>query len=524
MLAFRRHFIGVSAGVLITFGYGLPTNSQVLPTPAEIETPAEPGNNPVEVVPTQEPVPNQEGSALENINPSSNPLLFPTQPNEVEVTTDQPITLDQAIQLARKNNQELQVARLQLERARASLREALAERYPTLSTQLDLSRADSATGEIQNEAQAEANEAEAERLGVSVDDLDLPDDSTVSSALEGTLSLSYDVYTGGRRPAQIRSAEEQVRFQQLDVEQISEQIRFDVSSDYYDLQQADARVGIEQAAVEEATQSLRDAELLEQAGLGTRFAVLQAQVELSAANQRLVRSIADQRISSRQLAATLGLGQQTGISAADEIELAGSWDISLPETIILAYQNRAELQQQLVQRNINEQQRRIALAAVRPQVSVFANYNLLEVLTDDFGLADGVTLGARMQWTLYDGGAARARAEQESVDIAISETQFDNQRNAVRFDVENAYYNLEANQENIQTAAVAVQLAEESLRLARLRFQAGVGTQTDVIQAQSDLTAARGDLLTAIINYNLSLAALQRAVTNLPDNLLFDIP
>jgi len=65
--------------------------------------------------------------------------------------------------------------------------------------------------------------------------------------------------------------------------------------------------------------------------------------------------------------------------------------------------------------------------------------------------------------------------------------------------------------------------ATESLRLARLRFQAGVGTQTDVINAQRSLTEARGNFLQAIIGYNQSLNQLQRAVSNLPDGKLFQI-
>lgn len=81
-----------------------------------------------------------------------------------------------------------------------------------------------------------------------------------------------------------------------------------------------------------------------------------------------------------------------------------------------------------------------------------------------------------------------------------------------------------ANRDNIDTAELALEQAEESLRLARLRFQAGVGTQTDVINQQTALTEARGDLLDAIIEYNQSLAELQRAVSNLPDNQLFDLP
>lgn len=80
-----------------------------------------------------------------------------------------------------------------------------------------------------------------------------------------------------------------------------------------------------------------------------------------------------------------------------------------------------------------------------------------------------------------------------------------------------------ANQENIQTAALSVESATESLRLARLRFQAGVGTQTDVINSQRDLTDARSRYLQAIVDYNRSLNELQRAVSNWPDGRLFEV-
>ena len=90
--------------------------------------------------------------------------------------------------------------------------------------------------------------------------------------------------------------------------------------------------------------------------------------------------------------------------------------------------------------------------------------------------------------------------------------------------VEQAFFQLKSNQSNIGTATKEVELAEESLRLARLRFQAGVGTQTDVIEAQTQLTTARGDLLSSITDYNLSYVSLQREVSNISDNSLQDLP
>jgi outer membrane protein TolC len=317
-----------------------------------------------------------------------------------------------------------------------------------------------------------------------------------------------------------------VRTQELALEQAAQQLRFDVTDAYYAVQQADSQVEIARAAVADAEQSLRDAELLEQAGLGTRFDVLQAEVDLANEEQNLTRARSQRRISRRRLVETLGLGQQVEVTAATPPEVAGTWELSLEESIVLAYQNRSELEQQLEQREIAEENEVIALAGIRPQVSLFTRYNVRDIIDSPnvTGAGDGLAIGAQLQWTLYDGGQARARAQQAKENAAIAENRFDQTRNQIRREVEQAFYNLQANEQNIDTARVAVEQGEESLRLARLRFQAGVGTQTDVINAQSALTQARGNLLTAIIDYNRSLAALQRAVSNLPDSRLFDTP
>ncbi|MGD2181511.1 TolC family protein [Lusitaniella coriacea] len=481
------------------------------PAPAPpVLTPESQDTEQLELLTNPKPATALEGvNPPEYLDPNANPLLFPTETDEVTIDISQPITLQQAIEFARYNNPNLREVRLQLESSREGLREALAAEYPTLSAQWNFSRQDSAQQELS---------------GFNQLFLQQQQNQTITTTTDARLELNYDLYTGGRRSAQIDAAAEQVRFNQLEVERLSEQTRFEVARTYYDLQESDARVDIEQAAVADATQSLRDAQLLERAGLGTKFAVLQAEVELANSIQNLRNARARQQISRRELTVALGLGQQVEVTAADKIEKIGSWELPLAETILMAYQNRAELEQQLIQRNISEQQREIALSDLRPRVSLFANYNILGVLNDDRGIADGYTLGARLNWTLFEGGAARARAAQQEKNIEIAETRFDNQRNQIRLEVEQAYYNLQANEENVQTASVAVELAVESLRLARLRFGAGVGTQTEVIDAQTELTRARGNLLTAIITYNRDLAALQRAVSNLPEGRLFDLP
>ena len=320
-------------------------------------------------------------------------------------------------------------------------------------------------------------------------------------------------FTNGRRQANIRQAEEQVRLNELAVERQSEEIRLSVSTDYYNLQQADERVRIAQSAVENAQASLWDAQSLERAGVGTRFDVLQSQVNLANSQQELTNNVSQQQIARRLLSTRLSVPQSVNLSAADPVQLAGLWKQDLESSIVLAIQNRPELQQQLAQRNISEQQRRAALSALGPQVSLIASYNLLDQFDDSVSVTYGYSVGVRASLNLYDGGAAKASAAQAKANVAIAETRFSEQRNQIRFQVEEAFSTQRANLENVQTANTALEQAREALRLARLRFQAGVGTQTDVINSENDLTRAEGNRITAILDYNRALAQLQRAVT-----------
>ncbi len=476
------------------------------PLLAQVDTTATPSTTGVDVIlPTSEenrtiplvqPLPPDQvinGDLNQLLEPIDNPAVTVPQ-DATAVTTDNVVdlTLEETIRLALERNETLQEARLNYDRSEELVREAIAAEYPNLSNQFDITRTDSANGELQ-----------ARRLG---------GDNDASTAINGRLEVSYDIYTGGRRSAQIEAAQTQLQIAELDIERLTEETRLAAAVNYYNLQSADAQVVIEQSSVFDATQSLRDATLLEQAGLGTKFDVLRAEVELASAQQRLTRAEATQRTARRQLAQLLSLEPTIDPRTADEINLAGQWEISLEDTIVLALQNRQELRQQLLQREVDGYQERIALAAVRPLVSVFANYDVLEVFDDSLGPVDGFTVGAQMRWNFFDGGAAAARADQEKVDQAIAENRFANQRNQIRLAVETAYYDFEASEQNITTAAAAVTLAEESLRLARLRFNAGVGTQTDVISAQTGLNTARGDYLQAVTDYNRAFAQLKREV------------
>ncbi|XGV98819.1 MAG: TolC family protein [Leptolyngbya sp. BL-A-14] len=423
-------------------------------------------------------------AVIDHLNPSPNPLLRPSYPKEVAIQLNQPITLQQALELGLRNNKEVQVQRLTVERYRASFREAQGASYPTLKLDSTLQRSQSASDPL----------------------------NTISDSFTSTLSLSYDLFTAGKRPAAIQAAALNLRYQELELERLTIQNQVDIATAYYDSQKADENVRIQTSAVTNAEQSLRDTQAKEAAGTGTRFDTLQAQVTLANARQDLVSAQATQDIDRRKLVQLLSLGQSVNVTAGDPVVVSGTWNLSLEESIVLAFKNRADPEQQLVQREVSQQQRRSELAAIRPTVSLSANYEALKDLDTSSSFTDGYSVSGTASWTLFDGGAAKAKARQQERNVEIYETQFASQLNQIRYAVEENYANLQSNLDNIRTTEIAVGQAQEALKLARLRYQAGVGTQTDVISAETSLTQAEGNRVNAIIGYNQSLASLTGAV------------
>ena len=478
MQAFRRAIV-ISAVAISVGTARLPVRTPVAQAQTQLNSPEASPNS--QISPT-----------LDRVKLQSDLLERPTSPERVRSQPPQPLTLQQALELAQQTNWELQIAAESLKRSQADLQQARATLLPTLSAQTTLAN----------------NRTASDRL----DNLEfLSEDATSGSLIEGSLELNYDLFTAGKRAAQIRAAQEQVRHDQLELERSQGQLYQAVANAYYDLQEADERVRIAWAALENAERSFQDAIALEEGGRGTYFDVSRTLVQRANAEQELADMQVQQSLARRQLAQLLSLDETVEVTAANPIEPEGSWQLPLEDSIVLAYDRRVELSQQLAQRNIATQRRRAALAETKPQISLFASYQVLDDFRERFGLLDGYAVGARLRWDFFDGGVAGAIADREEANQNIAELRFAQTRSQIRLQVERAYKTLQANARSIQTAATALKQARENLEVARLRFDAGVGTQLEIIVAENDLTRAEVNRLRAILNYNRALIALQQA-------------
>ena len=113
-------------------------------------------------------------------------------------------------------------------------------------------------------------------------------------------------------------------------------------------------------------------------------------------------------------------------------------------------------------------------------------------------------------WPIWDSGEVWGRIKQQRALLSEQEITYDDDVRQVELEIQQAASNLSQNRELIQATEKNVEQAEEAVRLAKARLDAGAGTQLDVLNAQVQLTTAQSTRLQALFGYNSTLAEFDR--------------
>ncbi len=203
------------------------------------------------------------------------------------------------------------------------------------------------------------------------------------------------------------------------------------------------------------------------------------------------------------------------------LQALGSWTHSLVDTQKAALDYRKVIEQKLMDVKINEAQAQIELAVYRPTIQLVNS--LLWTKQAGFtsqgppwvqgARSDLWDASALLQITItgFDGGQARMSAEAARRRARAAEAAYQAAINQVRKEVETFHAQATQGREVVILSSERVKASSEALRLQTLRFTAGYGTVTDVVQAQQDLTQAVIGYVNDLADYNVALVSLARA-------------
>ena len=122
------------------------------------------------------------------------------------------------------------------------------------------------------------------------------------------------------------------------------------------------------------------------------------------------------------------------------------------------------------------------------------------------------SVGATLSWNLWDGGQSKANVSAAKASLEKAKEAYAQVIDTVELQVQEAYLNLNAAEQKIQSTHAAVEAGQEDFRIKTLRYRSGVGTNVDVLDAETALATARNNYVDALYNYNLSMATLEKAM------------
>lgn len=335
----------------------------------------------------------------------------------------------------------------------------------------------------------------------------------------GGIHLVQSLYEGGRMSASLKTARLLKDHALARHHAVLADVATDVRVAYYNVLLAEKEIVVSEASVELLARELEDSTRRFNAGTVPRFNVLRAEVELANARPKVSRARNAYRITKNILVNGLGyrvpkdIWEDIPLKLTDTLELP-RFELPVPRALSLALERRPELVALRKSEELRQQGVATAKAGYLPRLEGFAGYSARKsMFSSDLGDAvHGWEAGVQATWSLFDGAYTRGRVAEARALRERAELETDDTIRQIELEVRTACSTLIESWEVLESQKKVVEQAEEALRLARARSDAGTGTQLDVLSAQTALTDARTTHIRAQREYAVARTRLERAI------------
>jgi len=411
------------------------------------------------------------------------------------------LTLNEAIELALKNNRLIEQSAEDREAARWNLSVVRRNSGFVLSWSSSLNRIGGRYYNINRQYHTQAKGTSSEKLYPSY----LNENSN-------SVSLSIPLYTGGQLENQREAARYALNSADLNLENSRQYVKYQAAQAYYQVLQQKSLVSVQQQAVELLQEHLRNVEIQYEVGTVAKSDMLATSVQLSNTQQALTTAQGNYLMAVAQLNNILGLPADTQIITSDDITFV-SYHMTEAQCLDYALMHRPDGIAAAYAVKQAEAQTDAQKSGYRPRISAVMQGSMSGegVLKADHN-QEQWAVGFSMQWNIFDNGITSAQVRQSKAIERKAESIARQQVETIELEVRNAYIALKTAEKNIETTATAVAQAEEEFSIAQIRYIEGVDTNLNVMNAQEKVVETRNNYYAALYNYMTSRAQLEKAM------------
>lgn len=417
------------------------------------------------------------------------------------------LTLERAVALALESNQLVKAADLGVDAAGARIQAAWSGYLPKVTFDHNAMRGNNPVyvfGSLLTQQRfTEANFALAS--------LNTPAPLT---NFQNRISLLQSIFDFGRTRKAVAQSRVGRELSEAELEKTRQEVTFRVVKSYYETLLAQEMVRVAEESARSVTADQEKAEALFKAGLAVESDLLSVQVHRAAQAEELVKARNQLRLAFSNLNFEVGVPLSQSFELVKPQRPPSAEGLDLVSLQALALEKGPDFKQAQLAAQSSQRAVEAARAEFLPSVNAFGNWE-----TDSYKFAsnggNNWTAGVNIHFSIFNGRADQARLAESRFQQQRAKTMQEHSAQAVRLQVQKAFLELETAGLRVEVSQQAARQGEESLRIIRNRYEAGLTTVTDLLRAEVAVASAKASFLRALFDQHISAANLELQVGRL---------
>jgi outer membrane protein TolC len=391
-------------------------------------------------------------------------------------------SLSELVDIALKNNVDIQVAKADIEAKDAGVDYATSGYLPQVSIQGVIAQEDN---RVEND-----------------------------SVLGATASVDQLIYDFGGTSSSIGSAKSAYDASLKQLDSTTNAVVISVKKAYYDILNKNQLINVAEEAVKIDELQLEQASEYFKAGVRTRIDVTNAQLQLSNSKLDLLKSEFALESANTSLISILGINLEKDFSVKkDDTDVTMLAEVIVPmqnstgELVKQGLENRAEIAVYKANIDLSQSQVKLAQSEYYPKILLNAAYNERE--SDSFTLdSRQMSAGVYIKWDIFSGFSSEAKVKENLAKLTSSKVDLRDVELKITQEITDAYLEVKKSEDSTKMQLLSVDLATQNLSLAQQRYKAGLSDMVELNDAKLGYTQSKGDLVNTYYGYLVAIANL----------------
>jgi outer membrane protein len=402
------------------------------------------------------------------------------------------LTLEKCLELAAANSQSVKQAAKNVEIAQESVRQAQGGFGPSVNYELG-SQYDSDPSRFYAGINTDSSGLTTEFMAI-----DPPHDG-----YGGSIKFTQPLYTGGKLTYGLEISKLQLKNAQESERKARQTLAYNVKDAFYKVWLAEQMVNVAKASYQNLGHHVEQVEHFYKVGTASKFDLLRAQVQHESLKPQVIKAENGLALSKLSLATLIGYPKDRQFAISYD-----SSQLKLPETIEFsnkwlddAYQYRPEMNQIRLAAQLGEYKEKMTKAGFKPNLALTGSYDGggADMNVFDWDKSWTITLG--LQGLIWDSGITKSKIAAVKNEREVTALQESGLKDQIRLEMEQSQQGLIESLQTIRANQANTELAKESLRLTQARFDAGMATTMDIMDAQLALDQALNGYNQGIASY-----------------------